>query len=200
MKNTTLIVEDTNGRRHELLSGVEVCDFAWFSDSRHLLYVSYDYSQPGVWPVKARRILWVVDVMTGEKYQISTPDEDLHTPVISPADRYIAALSGSGLADACMGGYDIAIVELDTEFRRLALYRLTDFVGWPPIKEIDGSVSRARAPDYPTVLKDLPLPGVWQNNTHLKVGLSWLCTSGEADGVYVLDVTTLQADRVSELR
>jgi hypothetical protein len=36
----------------------------------------------------------------------------------------------------------------------------------------------------------------WDSPTHLKVELGWTCTTENLDGVYLLDMSTLRAERI----
>lgn len=189
----TLIVEE-DGTPREVISTDEISSLAWFPDSQHIVYTYVDRSkQDNSAPFLMRWELWVVDVTTGMANQLSVPDERLHDPAVSPDGRYVAALAGSGYGDACGVDLTLVFIELGDSFQRIASFRLDAFADLTTPSGSDR---------YPLEQDDLPVPGIWESATQLKVGLSWTCVpENETDpsGIYRLDVPTLQSERIGDV-
>jgi hypothetical protein len=190
-----LVVEDMAGNQRELAQvDEEIVDLRWFSDGRHLLYVEVDRSeQVGGSGIGVKHALWLVDVDTPALSQLSTFEENLHSPLIPFDNGYIALFSGSNYGDACFVDRQLRIMELDENLQRAALYGRPDFLGAP--------VSDAYW-IYPTDKLSWP-----DNATHLRVPFEVTCfdAGNPADeglqlrGEYVLDLTSFTAERVADL-
>lgn len=188
-----LMIESLNGQRDELVKTDEISSVAWFPDSQHLLYGSRDrrnQERGGPW-FGVQHELWVIDILTGKQHLIGTSDENLHTPVISPNGHYVAALMGTGFADACHGGHGLWVIELDEKFNKKTLHEIADF-SWSAIN-LEGWAM------YLTSTPDISIPGIWQTDTQLTVGLDWMCTFPNPRGIYRFDITTLAVEKISEL-
>jgi hypothetical protein len=187
----TLIVEEDDVAR-EVITTDEIGKLAWFPDSQHIVYTYVDRSkQDNSAPFLMRWELWVVDVTTGMANQLSVPDERLRDPSVSPDGHYVAALGGTGYADACGVDLILVFIELGDSFQRIASYRLDAFADLP---------TPSGSARYPLAQDDLPLPGVWENATQFKVGLSWTCLpDNDPSGIYRLDVPSLQSERIGDV-
>jgi hypothetical protein len=129
-----LVVEDMDGahRREVALVDEEIVDLRWFSDGRHLLFVEVDRSeQVGGSTIGVKHALWLVDTDTGTLSQLSTFEENLHSPLIPFGSGYIAIFKGSSYGDACFVDRQLRIMELDENFQRAGLYGRSDFLGAP---------------------------------------------------------------------
>ena len=87
--------------------------------------------------------------------------------------------------------YSLAILELDDTLQPVAIYYQTDFKGLPEKDELESF--------YPVSTKDLTSPVRWLNDTQLMVGFKWGCVQRGTEGVYLLDITTLQANKIDDL-
>jgi hypothetical protein len=106
-------------------------------------------------------------------------------------------LAGVLWGDACFVGYDVAILELDEDMRPVATVHQDDFAGLP-----DREAEEERSESfYPASTEDMPASGIWQTDTELMVGLRWTCSGRDdaANGVYLLDLETLEAARIGDL-
>ena len=189
----TIIVRESNGVSQPILVTDEISGLAWMPDGLHLVYSERDRSEQimGAGSIGRRDSLWILDVATGGRIQVATADENLHDPRVSPDGRYVAAVTGSGWGDACLMDLGLAILELDPEYKRLDLHTDRDFTGLLESTE-DAFV-------FPVAQPDLPVPGIWLNDTQLDVGLDWTCVPGNPAGVYRLDLSRLQATKVADL-
>jgi hypothetical protein len=141
--------------------------------------------------------LWVVNVETGEPHLLDDGFVHSEAARISPGGTYIAILSGTWWGDACYVGYGLAILELDDALRPVAKYRQADFAGLPTKKE--GSLDEDES-FHPESTGDLTLLGLWLNDTQLLVEFRWACVQNGSEGIYLIDLTRLQASKVSELQ
>ncbi len=185
-----VIIQGAEEQRGDLLVAGAVSSLAWFPDGKHIAYSEHDTLQD----IVARRdTLWIVNVETEVSWQIGTG----HTPHISPDGRHIAVLDGVLWGDACFVGYDIAVFELDDTLQVAATYHQDEFAGLPGAEdeETEG------ASFYPVSTEGIKAPGVWQTDTQLLVGLSWACSAldDQDNGIYLLDLTTLQAHKTADL-
>ena len=178
-KQEILIVRDSDGQERDLLTTDEIASLAWFPDGKHILYSFHDLSQE----IMARRDpLWVVNVESGERHQIGAG----FYPSISPDGRYVALRSGVLWGDACLVGYELAVLELDATLNVVATYRQEDF-GLPTEEDA--------ASFHPT-------GGMrWQSDAELIAGLRWGCAGPEdqESGLYALNLATLEATKIAEL-
>ncbi len=177
----TLVIQDSSGRREPQLSVTEISSLAWFPDSVNLLYGVRESSALPVdaGPLSILESLWVVNVVTGESYQIATTADNMHDPYISPDGRYVAVIGGTGYADACFVDRTLWILELDEQLQRIYTFYQLDFDGLPDA----GSA-------YVVDLFD------WESASTFTVSLGWVCDDQGLDGVYRLDLSTRTAQRV----
>ncbi len=193
-KPGVLIIQGPSGKHRELIVTDEISSLAWFPDGRHLVYSERDRTGQIMHAGTAgiREALWVIDIQTGEKNLVGTADEVLHTPHISPSGRYIALLTGTNWFDACFVDLSVVVIEMNGKLDRIGTFDLSDFTGLPKGSE-DTSI-------YPIDLEDIPIPGRWQSSNQLIVGLGWTCMPSDPDGIYLLDLASLNAERVDDLK
>ena len=104
----------------------------------------------------------------------------------------MAVLSGTGWYDACLVDLSLAVVKLDSNWQRIALFRLNDFAGLP--RNVADDLAA-----YPAITANTPASGVWLNSTQLAVGLQFACTPDNPAGIYLLDLTTQTARKTGNL-
>ncbi len=189
-QGSKLIIEEANGRQHEMVNAQEIASLDWFPDSQHLLYTERDRSRQTSpledWGITHK--MWILDVVTGERHLIGAPGEDFHYPRISPTGRYIAVLSGATYGDGCTSSPTLAIIGLDGELRRQSVYRLRDFAGLPYLNPGNANV-------YPS---DHTRPGRWESDEQFVTGLFWTCLTSGSDpgGLYLLDLSQMKAEKI----
>jgi len=123
----TLMLNTWDGRQRELIRAHEIVELLWLSDSRHLLYVDQQEPTDPNDPPWPKHTLMVVDTETGEQWQLGTPAEDLHRIAFLPGERYVRAIAGSDWGDACFMNRRLIFVEVDQNYRRVALHDWRDF-------------------------------------------------------------------------
>ncbi len=189
-----LVIQEADGTQRDLLTADEISSMAWLPDEVHLVYSNRlrAHQLVGAGTIFVQDELWIVDVVTGEQHQIGAADENLHTPSVSPDGQYLVVLSGTGWYDACLVDLSLAVVKLDSNRQRIALYRLDDFAGLP--RNESGDLAA-----YPVTAADIPAPGVWLNSTQFTVGLQFACTLDNPAGIYTLDLTTQTARKTGNL-
>ena len=121
-----------------------------------------------------------VNVTTGESHQIASATDNLHDPLISPDGKYVAAIGGTGYADACFVDRTLWVLQLDDQLQRTYSYYQLDFAGLPEA----GSV-------YVVDLLE------WESDRAFTVSLGWVCNTDGLDGVYRLDLPNRTAERVN---
>jgi hypothetical protein len=184
----TLIVQDANGKRHVLLETDEIAGLAWFPDGKHLVYTDVDRSQQ-VNPPNSMGLqfeLWVMNVKTKERHRLSTAEERLWKPVVSPDGRYIAAIAGTGWGDACLYDKGLVFLSLDQALQRVAKYGAEGFYGI-----VTG--------DSRDIWSIYPGNGAWIDNSSYQAELYQHCLPEFEDGIYILDLSTLKATRISDI-
>ncbi len=187
-----LVLDYPTGVERELVIAQEISSLTWFPDIRSLLYTERDRSRQ-VAPNQDLGIahkLWILDTETGERHLISAAGENFHNPQISPDGRYIAVLSGATFNDGCNSSPTLAIIKLDSEMNRQAVFRLSDFSGLPVV--IGSSTGGPASNIFPTNPKD---PGKWEDNQQFATGLWWSCLNGEnsPNGLYLLNLAKMEA-------
>ena len=188
-----LLIEDPNGKLRELVITQEISDLAWFPDNRHIVFTDRDRTKQvnEVENIGIAHKLWVLDIDTGERHLIGTTDENFHSPLISPGGRFVAVLAGPTYKEACQASPTLAVLELDTEFRRQAVYVIDDFSGFTYSEP-------GRYLIYPF---NTTTPGNWDSETRLIISLWWSCLDvpQKPDGVYLLDLERKSAKRIGVL-
>ena len=185
LNGSRLMVRDANGAPSNIFDGAEMPHFAWFPDSRHILFVSRDRTDqaPGT-NRGVRDQLWVADIVRKENMLLYESDTMLGTVgglSISPDGRFFGASEGSGDGDACFLLLHLLFFEIAPDFGSIRVMEQKQFDGIPD--NPDTSV-------YPTA------PGTWLDATHFSAPLSFTCVTDESlAGEYVFDLVNGKASR-----
>ena len=177
-----LILRDVNGTPIELFDGREIPYFAWFPDSKHLLFVERELSgkQEGT-TLGARDNLWIVKIPENETrlvYESNTTLGIVGGLLISPAGRYAASSEGSGYGDACFVDTQLIFFDFPSDLMSAQPIRQEQFSG------------------IPSVLESVVYPaesGVWQSDSQYLVTLEGTCTQEDQLGSFLFDVSDLTA-------
>ena len=185
---SVLAVEYPDGEFRELDQLQEIASLAWFPDGNNLLYVERDRSKQ-LEPENDEGIthrLFIINIDSQEKNMLGTVGEDFHSPIISPTGEYISVLYGSQSREGCNGSPGLAIIELDTELRRQAVYPLSSFSG---LEYPDNNPSTI-------ILSPTNQLRQWRNAAQIQVNLEWLCKPAgkNPDGQYLLDIPNRTAE------
>jgi hypothetical protein len=187
-----LIIRDPDGNFRDLVVTNEIPYIAWFPDNRHIIYADRDRTkQLGLFgDIGITHQLWILDVITGERYMIGSADENFHHPLLSLDGQYIAVMSGSNHKDACQASPLLVFIELDQELHRKAVYQLKDFAGLPYAGRTDVSI----------YLNDPQRTGSWEDAITFTTYLRWTCIEeqDQTDGFYLLKLDKLQASRLAD--
>lgn len=187
-----LVVDFPGGIEREMVIAQEISSLSWFPDNRNLLYTESDRTRQ-ITPnqnVGITHKLWILDTETGERHQISSDYEDFHNPMVSPEGQYIAVLAGATVTEGCSSSPTLAIIQLDGNLKRKAIFRLSDFKGLPAMP---GTSNEGPAGNiFPSNPKS---PGSWEDPSHFVTGLWWSCLNQEntPDGLYLLNLSTMEA-------
>lgn len=184
----SLVIEKSNGQQDRVFIGQEIVGTAWFPDNQNIIVSNRDRTKQDI-SGTAEGIqdeLWIIDTNSGLRIRIATPEENLHMPLISPDGHYVAAISGTGKFNACESDLSVVLLELDNNLTREAIHRLNELSGLPNFKYSPIPINN------PTV----PLPGVWQDANNFTVALKFPCSSGEADGIYRVNLSSWQLERL----
>lgn len=184
-----LKLREANNTVWELIKTHEIEDLAWLPDSKHIVYADTE------WPQREncdnhniQHTLWMVDAATSQQFQIGSSAENLHSPLVSPDGKYIAAISGTGFGDACGIDLKLAWVEFDSSFQQIHSFHLQDFAGIPVVA------------NNPMIFP--ASHGVWKDATHFEIGLDWIVcgeTIHNPRGIYSFDLESKQATRIGDL-
>lgn len=182
-----LLIQDPAGSTRVLLETVEISHLAWHPDSEHLLFGVIDREEgPPPSSNLGRFELWIVEVSSGVARRLSTLGESLRDPLVSPGGNYVAVFSGSGFGDACILDTSLVILELDSDLRRIAEYRLGNLRGVFPTP-LDPSTNI------------FPSDRAWRSESKLEVSLAEYCTDSEFEpGRYLLDLETMTGERIGD--
>jgi hypothetical protein len=188
----TLLLTEIDGGEKTLAEHGEITTVDWFPDNQHLVYEVLDRSSAPDGPtIDWAWELWIVDVESGETWQISQGDEQLHDPAVSPQGDVIAVVAGSGYGDAGMIDQQLGFMYLDVFLQRNDLIYAADFQGFPA--DSVGSV-------YPTSAADMPLPGQWVSIAEFRaiMNMTWQVEDLEP-GIYAFFMRDRMAGRVGDL-
>lgn len=153
--NKTLVLSRVDGTTASWNSFGDIVDFAWIPGGQAIVYseqIVVNAELPGT--LGLRHNLWLQNVITGEKHQLGSTDEDLHTPIVSPNGRFLALYSGTLYGDACGVDADLHIMELTANLQRANLIDLADFSGFPAVagsRPQPNLWGRATAPSTPSL-------------------------------------------------
>jgi Tol biopolymer transport system component len=187
----TLILQDVETQeKRTLLTVEEISSLAWYPNGKYILYSMRDRSDEQINSSSPRPgdELWVVNLETGENYpfqdQFGQPTgKGLHHPYVSPDGFYVAVIEGSGWADACFVDSNLWVKEIG-----FSGDRLQETFSHYPKYEIVPSVGDG----------EMYVKGIigWDSATLLIIELGWNCTTKNLDGIYLLDMATLTAERI----
>lgn len=185
----TLLLSDSDGSTRPLAQAGEITDVEWFPDGQHLLYVTFDGGNGS--PLDRMWDMWVVNVDTGQAWQINQPDERLHDPAIVPQGDVIAVVAGTNYGDAGLIDRQLAFVFLTLDLQRSAVVYAAEFQGIPD--DSAGSV-------HPIPTDDLPLPGEWVSiaEFHAIMNNTWQVEDFEP-GVYAFFTLDRMAGCIDDL-
>ena len=177
-----LIVRDTKGTPAEFFTGLEIPNFVWFPDSKHLLFVNRDRSSQSSGTNRGiRDQLWIADIARREIILLYESDTMLGLTgfSISPYGNFVATSEGSGDGDACFVSLKMKFFELASDFQSIRVIDQGKFAGIPSIPD------RSFYPDD---------AGTWQNNSEYLSPMEITCVVDESlAGNYVFDVANLKA-------
>ncbi len=185
-----LIIKDPDGNYRDLVVTNEISFLSWFPDNRHIVYADRDRTKQvdlnsdlGI-----THQLWVLDVVTGERYMIGSAEENFHHPLISPDGRYIAVLGGNTYKDGCQASPSLKFINLNQELHRKAVYELKGFSGLPFSNRTEVSI-------YPN---DPARTGSWEDENTFVTYLRWTCAENkdQNDGFYLLKLDKMQSERL----
>ncbi len=122
----TLMLDTQEAAPRELAQANEIVELRWLPDGQHLLYVDQQTTDQGgpPWP---RHLLWLVDTVTGEQWQLSSVERNLHRLGPANNEQFIRTLSGSDYSDACAMDRQLVFVELDENYQLVALHQQREF-------------------------------------------------------------------------
>jgi hypothetical protein len=181
-----LFIEYPDGDVREIAQVQEVSAMEWFPDGTNLLLVERDRSKQ-IEPSRDTGIIhrmYIIDVETLAQNILGTAGENFHSPIISPTGEYVSVLSGDHHQDGCTGSPNLAILELDTDLRRQAVYLMSSFIGLDFPND-----------DQSAIISEENQTRVWENDNQLLVYLKWLCkpSNQSPDGLYLFDLTNKTA-------
>jgi hypothetical protein len=182
-----LTVVGSNGTVQEMYSGTEITNLAWLPDSKHLIFVDRDRSQQNPAGMGILDDLWIINVETGQSlllYQDNGPMlKQLLVSSRSDGTYFVAAVEGSGYADACLVDARVVIFEINQEFEASSRYVQDDFTGVPTGQDIFV---------YPSD------QGEWLNNSEFRVPLDFTCTTDTTlKGFYIFNLDDLSVVKVN---
>lgn len=155
----TLVLRRVDGTTAAWESFGDIVDLAWLPGGQGIVYseqIVVNAELPGT--LGLRHNLWLQNVLTGQKYQLGSTDENLHSPVVSPDGRSLALYSGTLYGDACFVDANLHIMELDASGQRVNLFELADFSGVPAVEGAMAQPNLFGPGDGPFE----PVPGLWE--------------------------------------
>ncbi len=191
----TLVLRRVDGTTAAWESFGDIVDLAWLPGGQHIVYseqIVVNAELPGT--LGLRHNLWLQNVITGQKNQLGSTDENLHSPVVSPDGRYLALYSGTLYGDACLVDANLHIMALTASGERANLFALADFSGLP---EVDGAIPQPNLFGPGDGPFD-PVPGEWRDGQTLATRLVWYCSPSDDAGVYALDMNGRTAVKIAE--
>ncbi len=187
VRNGGILVIGSAGTREVMVAEAdEITEFAWFPNSRKLVYVDRSPTDSAN-PALLDRV-WLVDIDSTQPDAVTAG----FAPRLSPDGRHLAFIRGARAGDACIVDYELGMVEFNDRFVPTGLIRQAEFTGLP--------VSEAARTFQPDVGPGLSFPGQWQDDRSLEVAMRWSCAdpSGE-NGLYAIDASTFGAEKIGDL-
>jgi Tol biopolymer transport system component len=190
----TLIIQDVDSQEERTLLTVdEISSLAWYPNGQFILFSLRDRSGKGALtePFGFVDELWIVNLETGESYPLQDQfgqdtGTGLHHPYISPDGGYVAAVEGNGWTDACHVASKLWVKEIgfsgDRLYETFSYYQL-DFNITPAPENGEMYIKRIIGWDSPTLLK---------------IESGWTCTPDNPDGIYLLDLSNLTAEKIGD--
>ena len=188
----SLIIQDVSSQEEKVLLTVdEISSLAWYPDGKYILFSVRD--RPGkqamFGPARFVDELWVVNLETGETYPFQdqfgqVTGKGLHHPYISPDGLYIAAVGGTGWTDACFVDSTLWVKEIGFSGDRLH----------EVFSHYQHGFTIDPAPENGEMYVERIIG--WDSPTLLKVELRWTCTGENLAGVYMLDMSTMTAEKI----
>ncbi len=164
----------------------------WMPDNRHVAFVDTQDDGTGS-PLGKSFDLWMVDIESGQPYELTQGNENLSAPLPSPDGRTIAAYDGTGYGDACGVDSSLVFINLDSAYQRTGLTRGDEFIGYPTAPN-----SNTYPTSRNTVSQGDPI-GVWLSPTTIRVYLQLTCSEVVLDGDYQFDLAANSVSRVGNL-
>lgn len=190
----TLILQEVETQEQRtLLSVEEISSLAWYPDGIFILFSIRDRSDQQINPGAPRFVdeLWVVNLETDEAYPFQdqfgqVTGTGLHHPYVSPDGLYVAAVEGTGWADACFVASTLWVKEIGISGNRLQ----------EVFSHYQNSFTVDPTPDNGEMYVKRIVG--WDSPTHLKVELGWTCTVENLAGIYLLDMASMMAQKIED--
>lgn len=177
---TRLLVAGAAGER-ELFVAEEIAGVSWFPDGRHIA-MGRIMNRDRIEDLDTQ--IWIIDAQDGSAELLGGGYE----PVVSPDGTHVSYKAGIPFADACEIGYSLGISALTHDREETEFLSQDEFVGLPEAGKSESF--------YPTGSSGLPSGGLWLDAHRLLVPMRWACRDEpDANGVYLLDVTSLSATK-----
>lgn len=167
----------------------KIRDLNWSLDNKHLFFTAVDESeqQGHTTTLRLKYAIWHYSLKSKKATQITQYDDRIHTPFVSPSNLYIAAIKGTGYADAGNISLALVVLKLDKEQSVEKEISLEDFKG----------------PDFFEKEKQFLFPVgniIWLNEKEFIVELDELNSpQPNPRGIYKLNVENISAERLYEL-
>jgi Tol biopolymer transport system component len=191
----TLILQNVADDQYKrtILIVNEITSLAWYPDGTHIIYSVRDRSNqvPGSGTKGFVDELWIVNLANGQSYPLTDQfgqdtGRNLHDPYVSPDGQFIAAIDGSGWVDACYVASKLWVKQVAfTDDRLVEIYSYYQHSFNLPASSDSGEMYVER------------IIG-WDSPTLLKAVLKWTCTQENLDGIYLLDLSTLTAEKIGD--
>lgn len=135
---------DEDGSTYTIVSATQlpgnsaIHDFDWFPDSHHLAYtLATDIpSETGTPDPAAIRgpdySVWIASLASPDPVKLA---DQLHDVDVSPDGKMIAALQGSGFADACFVDSRLRLLQVMDDRKSVLFMDLAGFVGYPEVSQ-----------------------------------------------------------------
>ena len=187
-----LALQQPSGAWETLVTKHSIEGVVWMPDNRHVAFVDRQDDGTGS-PLGKTFDLWMIDIESGEPYELTQGNENLSMPLPSPDGKTIAAYNGTGYGDACGVDSSLVFISLDSAYKRTGLTRGDEFSGFPTAPN-----SNTYPTSRNTVSQGDPI-GVWLSPTTIRVYLLLTCSEQNLDGDYQFDLAANSATKVGNL-